>query len=199
MPEAPRKVTLPTAILTSAPEDRAARGSGHSLPFLRPLSGSGEEGARGRRAPATRPPPPCTWGVWAVAAGARAGAARPPTAGGLVPRGHLPARGLCRLISAAPRNRGDRPETPRVRTPSDAHGAATCLGPAEAPGLPRGTDAQTRHFCSEAGTDAPEVAPDGLVCGPTLDSGFTADIARRPSGRPGARPGPAGRGCGPWS
>lgn len=50
MPEAPRKVTLPTAILTSAPEDRAARGSGHSLPFLRPLSGSGEEGARGQRA-----------------------------------------------------------------------------------------------------------------------------------------------------
>lgn len=58
---------------------------------------------------------------------------------------------------------------------------------------------QMRHFCSEAGTDAPEVAPDGLVCGPTLDSGFTADISRRPSGRPGARPGPAGRGCGPWS
>lgn len=91
------------------------RGNAHSLPLLRPLSRS--RGVRGRRA------------VWPGRERALAlhthdeeaaslyagrvhcrrqgpgGGARPPTAGGLVLCGHLPARGLRWLISATPRNR----------------------------------------------------------------------------------------------
>lgn len=202
------------------------RGNAHSLPLLRPLSRS--RGARGRRAvwPGgeralalhTHDEEAASLYAGRVHCGRRGpgGGAKPPTAGGLVLCGHLPARGLRWLISATLRNRvrgsatarrdpptrGDKLETPKVRTPPDSHGPATCPGPAEASGLPAWdgcTDVshllRSRHECPRSGTrwSRLPIQLSTLVLQPTSHAGHRGGLEHGQAGGQGTRV----SGCGP--